>query len=364
MIVYSHKIIRFIDEIKTTIKQVLTKEIGVKVSGNRFFDYEKKASYPIKVVIFNHKKMLGYFDPSFYELGFHECLIWSSQSQLHSVIRHELAHYIVSIVHGSWVQPHGPEFRAFCEKLGWREDVYQATVCLDGPDDSAAKENSILRKIQKLMSLATSHNSFEAEQAMLKSQQLLLKHNIECAHIDEEGEKIYLKRILKQKKENSKMRSIALILETFLVNCVYVRTEDFIYLEILGNATHIEIAEYVANVLQLEFEKLWDRAKRELNLKGMIAKNSFFMGLAKGYCQKVQALKRNYQRDSQNALMVIEKKLGEAKEMVYQRLSVSKSCGRYCRDSAQVGEQMGRNLHIKPAVQKQSKTTHLLGFNV
>ena len=58
------------------------------------------------------------------------------------------------------------------------------------------------------MALATSSNKNEAEQAMIKSQQLLLKHNIESKYIGgEDEEKVFLKRIMKQKKENAKMRS-------------------------------------------------------------------------------------------------------------------------------------------------------------
>ena len=72
---------------------------------------------------------------------------------------------------------------------------------------------------------------------MIKSQQLLLKHNIDSKYVGcDDEEKVFLKRILKQKKENAKMRAIALILETFFVSIVYSRGYGFIYLEIVGNA--------------------------------------------------------------------------------------------------------------------------------
>ena len=90
MIVYSKKIIQFLKrEIKCTVKGILSREIRVKVVGDRFYDQRQKFSYPIKVVIFNNKSMLGYFDSNFYELGFHECLMHSSKEQLHHIIKHE-----------------------------------------------------------------------------------------------------------------------------------------------------------------------------------------------------------------------------------------------------------------------------------
>lgn len=357
MIVYSKKIIQFVNEIKCSIKHVLSREVNLKVTGNRFYDQRQEISYPIKVVIYNNKRMLGYFDSNFYELGFHECLMQTSREQLHNVIRHELAHYMAFINHGDSIQPHAIEFRTFCQQMGWGEEVYRATICLEGGGQSCdVEESNIFRKVQKLMALATSSNQHEAEQAMIKSQQLLLKHNIESKYAScEDEEKIFLKRIMKQKKENAKMRSIAIILETFFVSAVYCRVGDFIYLEILGSEVNIEIAEYVASVLQSELDKLWSQAQQYTNLKGMIAKNSFFLGIAKGYCNKIHALTREYNHEVTNALMIIEKKLIDAKAMVYQNLSSSKSRANHCRESSALGEQMGRKLNINPAINRSSK---------
>lgn len=356
MIVYSTKIINFIKEIKFTIKDFLSKEVRLKVAGERFYDHKQRASYPIKVVIYNNKSMLGYFDPHFYELGFHECLMHSSQKQLHDIIRHEIAHYITFINYGDKVQSHGMEFKTFCQKMLWSEEVSKATYCLDGGiSASNPEESSVFRKIQKLMALTNSSNKNEAEQAMIKSQQLLLKHHIESKYIEEElEEKLFLKRILKQKKENAKMRCIATILETFFINVIYVRTGDFTCLEILGNAVNIEIAEHVAAVLHGELDNLWNAAKQQANLKGMIAKNSFFLGLAKGYCNKINALKREYNNDTTHALLVIEKKLLDARSMVYPKLSSIKRSANYCGKSSALGESMGKNLHINPAINKSS----------
>ena len=342
---------RFINEIKARIKAILSKEIGCKVSGNRFYDARQETSYPIKVVIYNNKSILGYFNPDFYELGFHECLMHTSKEQLENVIKHELAHYITWIKYGASILPHGVEFRAFCQKLGWSEEVYSATICLEESVKASDEESSVCRKVKKLMALASSSNRHEAELAMIKSQQLLLKHNMEFTHIaDEDDEPVFLRRVLKQKRENAKMRSIARILETFFVACVYNRSDEYIYLEILGSAANVEVADYVACVLQVEMDGLWSTAQKEANLRGAVAKNSFFLGLARGYCDKIQALKKEYTRDESTALMVIEKQLKCAKSMAYTHLSKSYSSGRHSAQASSLGEQMGRKLTINPAI--------------
>lgn len=361
MFVYSKRIITFANEIKDSIKTIMSNEMRLNVINDRFYHFQADAYFKISVVIYNNKSMLGYFNPDFCELGFHECLMHSSKEQLRNVIRHELAHYMTFITYGSALTPHSTEFKNFCLRMGWGEDVYRATTCLDGMQNAVDLEkSSVFRKVQKLMALATSSNQNEAEQAMIKSQQLLLKHNIESqyAYSDDE-EKIFLKRIMKQKREDAKMRAIAKILETFFVRVVYNRMESFTYLEILGSAVNIEIAEYVADFLQLQLDQLWEQAKQS-GFKGMVAKNSFFLGIARGYCDKINSCKKEYNSHDTKALMVIEKKLIEATALVYGRLSMAKSSGGYCQESSLAGEQIGRQLNINPAVSGSPKNSKAL----
>lgn len=342
MTIYSKKVFLFIAEIRQAIRSILSKEVGLKVTQNRF--YKTTYSYPINVVIYNNKSMLGYFDSNFFELGFHESLMYVSKSQLYDIIRHELAHYLVFIQQGQ-VQSHGSEFKTLCISLGWGQSVFQATCCLE-KEENPIEASGILRKVQKLMALSQSGNPNEAELAMLKAQELLLKHNMDASYIESDEDKVVLKRILQQKKEDGKMRAIARILETFFVSVVYRKASGFVCLEILGDPTNVEIAEYVAGYLTTELDTLW----KNTQLKGLIAKNSFFHGLAKGYCTKIDALKRGYDI---HALMVIEKKLTEAKSLVYPKLTQSKSSRSHCPGSSALGEAAGKNLTINPALKNK-----------
>lgn len=357
MFIYSEKIVRFIAEVKFIAKKILSEEVGLKVTNDYFYNFKKDVAYRLSIVIYNHKSMLGYFDPTFYELGFHERLMHVSQKQLHDIIRHELAHFITYITHKNLNEPHGPEFRAFCRSVGWGEDVYKATTCLESDEPSfKIEESDIFRKVQKLLALATSSNQNEAEQAMIKSRQLLLKHNIDSKYVGKEDEEqVILKRILRQNKQDTKMRAIAKILETFFVSSVYHRGQDGIYLEILGNKVNVEIAEYVAEVLLQKLDDLWGQTKLEYELKGVVAKNSFFLGLAKGYCDKIGFLKKSYEDDVKGALVIIEKKLSEAKSLAYPRLGSSKSQGGYCHESSKLGEKAGKELTINPALSRSAK---------
>lgn len=342
MIIYSEKIITFATEIKNIVKNILSKEARLKVAGNRFYNKRQNLSYPIHIAIYQSKSVLGYFDPSFYELGFNVCLMHSQK--LENVIRHELAHYLTFIEWGN-VASHGPEFKACCAKLNWGEEISKASICLEKREE-AIEESGIFRKVKKLMALGASSNKNEAEQAIIKSQQLLLKHNIE--YVETSDEKYFLKRIMKQGKKTAKMCAIGRILETFFVSIVYNRAADGTCLEILGEKANVEIAEYVAGVLDLELENLWSQVPKPAH------KNSFLFGIAKGYCQKIESLKNEYSKDVTNALISLENKLTVAKGMAYRNLSYTKSSGKYCGKSSAIGEKMGKLLNINPALSKSS----------
>ncbi|MBA3603593.1 MAG: DUF2786 domain-containing protein [Parachlamydiaceae bacterium] len=369
MFVYSNKIYRYIKEIKLAIREILTNEIKVRINGERFFDSNQRNSYPISVVIYNDSRKLGYFDPEFYQLGFHECLMQGSREQLHNVVRHELAHYMVFINNNSSQfhgHPHSPEFRAFCMRMEWGPEVYSATMHLEESQSFLEQEqSSVFRKVQKLMALSGSSNQNEAEQAMIKSQQLLLKHNIESTFLTDDGdEKIFLKRIMKQKRINAKMQAIAKILETYFVNIVFSRSQGFIYLEILGSAVNLEIAEYVADFLHTELENLWSFAQfKHTQLKGATAKNSFFLGIARGYCDKINFLKKEYVAETKNALMIIEKKLMDAADKVYSRLKQTRSHANFCPTSSALGEKMGRELQINSAINSSKNSSALISYS-
>jgi len=362
MFIYSEKIISFIQEIKNSIKDILSHEVHLKVTRDRFFDKCQRASYPISVVIYNDRKMLGYFDANFFEIGIHERLMYAPKKQLHDLIRHELAHYLTFIQSGHLTQPHGPEFKNFCKSVGWGEEIYNATMSLtEEKEIDSLHESDIFRKIEKLMALASSSNKHEAELAMIKSQQLLLKYNLESRFIDSDSkEKIFLKRIMKQPKKTAKMRSIAKMLETFFVNVVFHGSEEGTHLEILGTAMNVQIAEYVADILEEKLEVLWDMTKKEYNLKGTIAKNSFFYGVAKGYCDKISALKRSYETEVTTALILLEKTLERGREMAYKRLTTTRSSGNCCKESSQLGEEAGKGLSINLGIGRSSKKSEAL----
>ena len=103
--------------------------------------------------------------------------------------------------------------------MGWEKEICKASICIDSNEPiHEQKESDILRKVKKLLALGASSHHHEAEAAMIKSRELLLKHHIDTPVLESsEEETIVLKRILPQRIQNAKLHTIAKILETFFL---------------------------------------------------------------------------------------------------------------------------------------------------
>ena len=321
---YSDTILAFLQKARERAKTILKDEVGLRVRGSRFF--YNGYSYPLVILLFEDDRKLGYFDPNFYEIGLNKEVML--RDDLDDIIRHELAHYITWIIHGP-VRDHGKEFHDICRQYGWNKEISLATSI------AAPQQSRIASKIKKLLSLASSANRFEAEQATVKANELLMKHNID--HLSEESE-MRVRRLITSKRASAKLQSIATILRTFLVYPVLNRGQESVSLEVFGVRENIEVAEYVAHFLDREFDSLW----KESGLKGAASKNSFFRGIADGYCKRAPS--------QEHGLIKVENALMHALPMAYPHLSSKYTKYRHCKDGSRLGQMRGKSLTIKEGI--------------
>lgn len=349
---YSEAILTFISHVKNCAKQILSSEMNIEVRKNRFLF--NRYSYPLKFVVFEHPSRLGYFNPEFYEIGIHKKILYAKDdSLLQNLLRHELAHYYCFIKYGNSISDHGKEYHDACKSFGWDKEVYSAyTVLLEKDFATSPTSNKILGKIQKLLSLATSPHKEESEAATLKANQLLIKHNLKTYAISNDPE-MGLKRLLHGKKASTKLQTISSILRSFFIYPVISYTTTGVYLEIFGEKTNIDIAEYVGLFLDKKLEELWKEIQNKRpEMKGITKKNSFFRGIAKGYKEKIKRIHET--AENKNGLLVIEKALQEHIGMAYPKLSSTKSSAKNCKTAQELGKKEGQNLNIHQAVHSSS----------
>ena len=98
--------------------------------------------------------------------------------EITSVLEHEMAHQFVDEVLGVREETsHGDSFRRVCAERGI--DARAAGAPLASTDAGDTDASRTLDRIRKLLALAASSNQHEAEIAMRRAHELMLRHNIE-----------------------------------------------------------------------------------------------------------------------------------------------------------------------------------------
>lgn len=356
MIIYDSTTIAFIQKTEEMLKKILT-EIGIKTRRSRF--EFNRFLYPIHIVVFEGNEW-GHFNAPYLQIALNKKLIYSAKdSVVRDILKHELAHYLTYIRFGP-TAAHGAEFKAICEEYNFPADVAAATLNLE--TSNLSKEGDltserVLEKVKKLLQLAQSSNSHEAELATVKANQLLLRHNLE--RVNDPVESIYMDRILEQTRKDAKITAIYDILRHFVVKPVLSFGKNTCSLEVSGTLTNVKLARYVAEFLNRELDRMWEEARVEFKLQGLRAKNSFFLGVARGFDEKMKKSKTEFTTDEQKALVVVEKKLDEHVRLIYRRLSTTSSGHRQDEAAASVGVQKGHSLTIRQGVEGRAKNLYL-----
>ncbi len=250
------------------------------------------------------------------------------------ILKHEMAHQIVSDLFRAEQEGHGPLFRKACELIGLESDFQGSQTDLphkirNWKDDLAnfgdqnpivgrksepqTEETKILNRVQKLMALAQSSNENEALASMEKVQELFEKYNLKRiinrrtfsgASSKEElnEENVYTIIELKSKKLEAYQSHIGAILQEFyFVKIVYaslyypIQNETYKTLEILGAKENVQMAEYVYFFLKEQIYALWKDYSKRLDY-GAKFKRSYLVGLLQGFQSRLRAMKEHRER--------------------------------------------------------------------
>ena len=362
MLFYSRASLSFVRRLEQYTWNILIDEMGIKVRKTRFVCGEY--TWPLEIACFEHPSTLGYFEPESLLIGVNRLLMVNGDEDfLKNLLRHELAHYICYIHHGRDMAAHGKEYRRLCRNCGWGKNVFNAKINKQEIALSLQQNQTdvkILTRIKKLMALGSSSNQHESDAATLKANELLIKYNLEKASLnpDDIDEKAYYVLVAaKAPKTNEMLRALGRILKNFMVHPVYSRKKNHTALEIIGTRLNVELASYVADFLQHEFERLWKQTQKEnLHLKGIVAKNSFLRGMAKGLDEKLNAVKK-HTAGNKTQLTLIKTALEEAVAMAYPHLGVVRTKTQHCPQGNALGEEAGKNISIHPGLKKDDSET-------
>lgn len=213
-----------------------------------------------------------------------------------NVFRHEMAHQLVSAEPGDQ-RAHGVAFHRACERLGVPED-YRCTggalpLAHSLPDPLAhGHTRALLEKVRKLLALSESANENEALLAMRKAREILARHRLPGGT----GPAKYCSRVIDLKRQRlaGHHRLLATILiDFFQVEVILATTFNPIAcreskcLDLIGRPGQVKVAEYVFAFLVGRLATLWEQHCRDCKPTGTAARNSFYLGVLKGFQERM-----------------------------------------------------------------------------
>ncbi len=267
------------------------------------------------ILITEDQTRLGSYDAFLQKLTISRSLILGySWDVVLEVLKHEIAHMLVA--HESpqnTEMPHGPLFQKSCERLGVAPWARQAQIEAD-PSQAmqehralSEEQERLLRKVEKLLSLASSSETHEATLAMERARELILRYELERHLSQRESSYTYVLIEHRKKQISSVQAAIASILCThFFVDCVTRNLFDakdqcsYKVLELVGTRENVQMAEYVYWFLWNQLPLLWEKHRStRTQARGKLPQRSFYLGVLNGFRQKLTWQKEELHTRSQ-----------------------------------------------------------------
>ncbi|MGB3221541.1 MAG: DUF2786 domain-containing protein [Desulforhopalus sp.] len=266
------------------------------------------------------KKELGAWCPETRTLRLSRHLIlnysWSVTIQ---VLKHEMAHQLCSERHDIVKGPHGEGFQRACALLGVLPEYRRPGVVVvetveqaSGGSKISERGRECMAKVQKLLALSQSSNEHEAALAIQKANDLIEKYHIQELGSDQQHRYSFGIIDRKRKRIESYQRRICSILHDFffvkvVLSSLYdpMTNETYKTIELLGTKENVTIAEYCYHFLENRLVSLWSQNRKRFKGSVRTEKNSYYLGLLRGFYQKLEQQK-NVKED-----LPIEPKMGD-----------------------------------------------------
>lgn len=208
-------------------------------------------------------------------------------------------------------------------------------------------EQKIIEKIQKLLALSESPNQNEAEAAMAKAQELMVKHNIEMSSVQDHDSEYINETTETFQREGVETKYVNSILtEFFFVKIIKSNRIGFKYFNFVGEKNNVKTALHMRQYLTNTFKHLWNEYKQETGAPTK-AKQSFYYGLWQGFSAKMQEQRVSAQ-EKYEMVLVEDPKVEEKVQELFKNLRKGGSRSVNAGDSAarSAGYSQGRNLNV------------------
>ena len=277
------------DEKRLELERALLRELAAThkhLSQSHF----KGALKPVQVSLSDAESFLARFVPSVRGMEFSRAFVLGqSWGVVVEVLKHEMAHQFVHEVLGEREEPHGPAFRAVCERLG----IDARAQGLPVERQHTPETKRLIERVEKLLALAQSQNQHEAEAAAAAAQRLMLKHNLTVSEGEAPSYSFrHLGRITGRVTEWER-RLGNILNQHFFVEVIWVpafrrdQGKRGSVLEAIGSAENLDMAEYAYEFLARTAERLWEEHKAAHGVEGNRDRLTYYAGVMSGFAQKL-----------------------------------------------------------------------------
>ena len=290
------------------------------------------------------------------------------------VLKHEMAHQMVSEIHQRNDEQHGALFKSCCRQLGMATWSMQAEIELGArvfASEGEASEignNPVLRRVKKLLALGSSSEEHEAKLAMQRVREICDRHNLKSLP---EADDQYIMQILNQHKKRLSREQLAicgLLTSNFAVNVIcsslYSATDNTTYrtIELFGRAADVKIAEYVYFFLLQQINALWAKNRTKLPPRARRSKSSFGEGLLAGFAQTLARRQDETAQQAQALMVQLQvQAVSFSKTRCPRVRSVSVAGLRHRQDSYTSGYREGRKLKLNEGLANDRPQLRLRG---
>ena len=296
-----------------------------------------------------------------------------SWAVVREVLKHEIAHQFVDEVLGVRDQSaHGPAFASLCARFGIDATAsgLPAPGSGDGDgEDGAAGEAAagaeagagpaVLRRISRLLALASSPNLHEAEAAMRQAHRLMLKYNIET--VTSSAARGYGFRHLGApllRIDAARQILAGILSDHFFVEVIWVPSYDpgsgreGRVLEVCGTPANLEVAAWVHDYLLEASLRLWREHQRAQQIPGDRERRRYVLGVMMGFRARLEESAVSTREEG--LIWRGDPELGGYLRRRYPRRSSGGRIG-YERTAAfEDGHQAGKNIVLRRAVPTQT----------
>lgn len=278
-------------------------------------------------------------------------VLQQSWSVVLEVLKHEMAHqYVEEILHIKDETAHGPAFQRVCQRLGI--DAQSAGL----PSARSETEDRILRRITKLLALAESPNTHEAELAMQTAQRLMLSYNIDLnkQHVAQ-NYRFRTVGPIKTRHEGWEQVLGGLLAEHFFVRCIWVPVylplegKSATVLELCGSDANLEIATYVHHFLSETGARIWKTWRAQ---RGSGDRRQFLSGLMVGFREKL--LMQQTKNQQEGLILAQDMGLENFMDRRYPRLHTRRGGSTTMSDAFFEGRMEGQKLILHKAVKEEA----------